>query len=230
MPVNTRQRKRYGPSGLGEVRLYKDGSAKVFLAEDENAEAVPYDILEEDLPDGVEAIKDVYIQLTPDETSIDQIRPWSGTYPSRFIGFIKNRNNVPVLKQKPARHVGPLDDGREWDVPAQSQFYALCEVISDDKHNGMDFMYTLRYMFERDQFGGVEIVWEYKSWYEDLINFLRLSGFDLGTQELMPGEPAAILTQLEEIMQDADTTFNVKFERGWPKELSELAVAARRRK
>ncbi len=230
--MESRQIKRYGPRGQGEIRVLKSGIVKVYLQEpirDGKGEIVDYStvvypLAPEDVSDDIQAIKGVYIELTADETNVRSIHPWSGQFRARFTNVVRRRNGVISTKPIAKRHVGPLDDGREWDIPAHTKFYALNEIVGPkgDKHLGQTFVLGLPFLYERTVHGTVDIAWEYKAHYDELWNYMVATGIE--DAEFMPGEPAAVIEQFEESIQGRGTDFTVTYLDGWLKQVTQLDV------
>lgn len=221
MPLGVRQKKQYGPRGLAEIRMYKD-KVKVFI-DDPDGGTDAYELSPDDLDDDVKSIKGVYVELTSDETQIRSIRPWKGSFPVKFIGFVKTREGVTSLKPKAARRPQPVDNPG-WVIPAHTAFYAIAEIVSKDKHNGMQVIIPLVYLFERTIDGTMELVYEYKRHYDDLWELISLAGFDSDNDTLIAGEPVVVLDQLEDILLERNKKFVVKIEDGWLRELSEPVI------
>lgn len=226
--MKAREKKRYGPRGLGEIRVLADGSAKVYLqvpmrnaaGEIDSYNTVVYPIAKEDVAAGTKAAEGIYIELSPDETTIRSVRPWEGRFRARFTGLVQKKTGLVSLKPIQTKHVA-LDDGREWDIPAHVKFFALNEIVSNDKHGGMVFVVGLPFLFERDMYGGVEVAFDYKPHYDELWNYMSALGIE--ASEFMPGEPVTVAQQFEEAARQGNE-FYVTFQNGWTKEVIPLGV------
>ena len=236
MGIGATQKKDFGPRGLGEIRTYKTGPAKVYIQEpvrDASGKVVEhrttiFPILSEDSGVEITPIKDVYIELTPDQTAIKSVRPWEAQVKARFAEIVKKKDGKFSIKPKEKKHVdmskyNPTDT-REWDIPAHSRFTLRLEITEKDKHKGMLAFITLPYLFVRNILGEVDIEYEYKGHYSELFNTLSVLGLNFDSDTLMPGEPGAVLAQIEEILRSRNQEVMLTFQNGWYKEIAELGV------
>lgn len=238
MGTEARQRKVYGPRGKGQVSILPVANAnknksewkdvKVVIFDEDNYKTVyhldPEEVTTEFGDWNLQPIKDVYIELTPDEENIRSIRPWAGKYILSFDRFAARQNEdgsmmAPTIKHKPAERVTIQSTGASWTNPPHDEFYAILKVRATEigkksSFDGMEVVKPLVYMFERNPDTGlVEIVWDRKFWYDQLANFLTLTGFDWDADNLTPSEN--VLGELQDILQERDEIFRGNFSKGW---------------
>ena len=237
MGLNARQRKIYGPRGKGEVRILPVKSAgkpsewkeiKVTIFDDDGWKEV-YSIDPESVTKNfggwdLQPVKDVFIELTPDEENIRSIRPFEGTYLFEFDRFAARQDQetgeslAPTIKHKPSEKVN-LPTGASWTNPPHDQFFAILKVKGSEigkptNYDGMEAVKVLVYQFERNpDTGMVEIMWDRKFWYDQLINFLDVVGFDYDADTLSPSEN--VLGELQDILQRRNGIFRGTFQNGW---------------
>ena len=148
---------------------------------------------------------DVFVQLTGEETNIQSVRPFEGNFLFKFTRFAARPNAAPTIKYIPMQHVGPLPNGSEWDNPPHHEFYAVLRIVATEigkktPFEGMEVIRNLVYQFQRNPVTGLmDIAWERKFWYDALVNFLNVTGFDWDADSLTPSEN--VLGELEDILQ-----------------------------
>lgn len=224
MGTGVRQRKHYGPRGEGEIRIMKSGEARCYLDIDGYREV--FQIAAEDVPSEVGSwefgpIKKVVVELTEDETEIRNIRPANGTFYLVFDRFAaredperRGKYLPPTIKHKEAQKV-TLPDGRSWTNPPHERFFAILRVVGGTQYDGMEFVKPLVYQFEESisEPGQMEIVYDRKHWYNELVNFLTIAGFDFDADTLTRSEN--VLPQLQEVLKDRDVVFQGVVNNGW---------------
>ena len=116
MGIGATQKKEFGPRGLGEIRTYKTGPAKVYIQEpvrDASGKVVEhrttiFPILSEDSGVEITPIKDVYIELTPDQTAIKSVRPWEAQVKAQGFEASQRYFKGPLVVSLGADGVVPL--------------------------------------------------------------------------------------------------------------------------
>lgn len=232
MGLSSRQRKKRGPRGLGEIRVMKSGEVRVYLVDGEYKETytfAPEDVEEQYGGWKFGPIKDAFIELTGDEGGIRSVRPYEGEYFFKFLRFAARPDSAPTIKHVPKEHIGPLPNGSEWDNPPHDEFYPVLSVVgekkvvnsrivADKKFAGTETLLSMVYQFERNPASGLmEVVWERKFWYDALDNFLQVAGYDYDADNLTPSEN--VLKELEAILLKRDRVFEGSIVGGYVKGL-----------
>ena len=239
MGTAQRQRKQFGPRGLGDITILpikfrnqpdKWEDVKVVIRDRDTNEKMVYHLDPEEVRKdfgewGLQTIKDVYVELTHDEENIRSVRPYEGIFTMSFSHFAARQDQdsgeslAPTIKHKPAERVTIKASGASWVNPPHDQFFAILRVRASEigkptPFDGMEVVKVLVYQFERNaDTGFMEIVWDRKFWYDQLQQFLTLAGYDYDADTLIVSEN--VLGQLQEILQDRDEIFRGTFEGGW---------------
>jgi len=248
MGTGARQRKHYGPRGRGSISVLPKAHAnnpdkwtdiKVTLIDDAKQKTVyhldPEEVTREFGQWNLQSISDVYVELTPDEENIRTIRPFDGTFTLSFSHFAARQDQengsllAPTIKHKPAERVTIKKTGASWTNPPHDQFFAILKIRASEigkktPYDGLETVKVLVYQFELNpDTGFMEIVWDRKFWYDQLENFLTLTGFDYDADTLTRSDN--VLAELQNILQDRDTIFRGSFSNGWlDRELDNPAV------
>ena len=237
MGLNSSQRKVYGPRGKGEIRILPVKEAgnpknwkeiKVTIFDDDGWKEVysldPQEVTKTFGTWQLQPVKDVFVELTADEEDIRSVRPFEGTFLLEFDRFAARQDMetgeqlAPTIKHKPAERV-TLPNGQSWMNPPHDQFFAILRVAGSEigkptNYDGMETVKVLVYQFERNKDTGmVEIKWDRKFWYDQLINFLDKTGLDFDADTLTPSEN--VLGELQEILERRLQIFRGTFARGW---------------
>lgn len=239
MGTEARQRKNLGPRGKGSIAILPQTAAnkssdhwrevKVVIFDKDDYKTVyhldPEDITTEFGDWTLKPVKDVYIELTPDEEDIRSVRPWEGRYLLQFERFAARQDQesgamlAPTIKHKPQEKVVIRTTGASWVNPPHDEFYAILKIKASEigkksSFDGIEVVKPLVYMFERNPDTGlVEIVWERKFWYDQLENFLTLTGYDWDADNLTPSEN--VLGELQEILASRSKLVRGNFSNGW---------------
>src|SRR3990167_2631182 len=227
MGLNRRQRKSKGPRGKGDIRIMKSGEVRVYLDEGGGSkETYPMTA-----PEGDKAtingwkfapIAGAFVELSEDETEIVGVRPYEGTYYLVFDRFASRPDMPPTIKHKDAEKV-TMQDGRSWTNPPHDQFFAILKIVGHKDWAGTEILRPLVYQFAEDPSnpGVMEVLYERKFWYSQLLNFLEAAGFDFDADTLT--RSANVLPQLQEILKRRDAVFQGVMERGYlQRELSHV--------
>ena len=238
MGTDSRQKKQYGPRGRGDITIlpvkyrndpdrWTDVKVRIF---DEAGDKMVYHLEPEDVTKefgewNLQTIKDVYIELTPDEENLRTVRPYEGTFTMTFSHFAARQDQesgstlAPTIKHKPAERITIKKTGASWTNPPHDQFFAILRIRASEigkttPFDGMEVVKVLVYQFERNpDTGFMEIAWERKFWYDQLQNFLTLTGFDYDADSLTVSEN--VLGELQDILQERDEIFRGTFDGGW---------------
>ena len=239
MGTDARQRKQYGPRGKGHITVLPAKEAnnpdnwkevKVTIFDSDGYKDVFHltdvDDINKNFGDWkLQTIKDVYVELTPDEENIRSVRPFEGTFTLSFNHFAARKDQetgkmaAPTIKHKTAERVTIKTTGASWTNPPHDEFYAILKIRASEignktPYDGMETVKPLVYMFERNpDTGMVEIVWDRKFWYDQLSNFLTMAGYDWDADNLSPSEN--VLGELQDILLDRAEIFRGTFTNGW---------------
>lgn len=219
MGVNRRQRKSKGPRGKGDIRLMKSGEVRVYLDDGSGTKEV-YPM---PAPEGEKAvingwkfqpIAGAFIELSEDEQEIVAVRPAEGTYYLVFDRFASRENMPPTIKHKEAEKV-TMKDGRSWMNPPHDQFFAILKIVAHKDWAGVEIVRPLVYQFSENPAapGEMEILYERKFWYSQLLNFLDVAGFDFDADTL--ARSANVLVELQEILKKRDMVFQGVMQNGY---------------
>ena len=247
MGTGSKQRKVYGPRGRGSIATLPVEAVtpedwkeiKVTIFDKEGFKEVfrldPADVTREFGSWILKPINDVFIELTAEEDNIKSVRPLEGTFLLRFSRFAARVDAetgqalAPTIKNKDAERVTIPATGASWTNPPHSEFYAILrveatEIGKETELAGMEAVRPLVYMFERNpQTGLVDIVWDRKIWYDQLINFLTVTGYDFDADSLTPSEN--VLGELQNILQGRNVAFRGTFADGWlQRELADAPI------
>lgn len=219
-----------GPRGEGRIEVLSDTQVQVFLKDKDGKTSVH--ILE--YPQGVnmvkignwqlQAVTDVFVQLTQDKLDIQYIRPRNGTFYVEFVRFGAEEGELPTIRYDEGGKPFP---GAKWENPERYKCYPLYEIVNLGQYEGMECLDVLTYEFEWDEnleefaiVGSVR-----KKWHEHLITFLNVFGFDLQNDNLHytgeeydaggPTTIANILPELEDILRSRKRLGQVTLGDGW---------------
>lgn len=218
MGTQIRQIKKKGPSGKATISVLPVSAAKTpdkwkevkvsmvrSTGEKEVFRLTPEGLTTEFGGWTLTPTADVFVQLTGEETNIQSVRPFEGNFLFKFDRFAARPEKAPTIKFIPMQHVGPLPNGSEWDNPPHHEFYAVLRIAATEigkktPFEGMEVIRNLVYQFQRNPVTGLmDIAWERKFWYDALVNFLNVTGFDWDADSLTPSEN--VLGELEDILQ-----------------------------
>jgi len=238
MGTGSKQRKQYGPRGRGSISILPVKAAntptdwkevKITIFDEADGKEIfrlePEDLTKEFGQWALKPINDVFVELTPEEDNIKSVRPWEITSLLRFVRFASRIDKdtkvamAPTIKHKPAERVTIPKTGASWTNPPHDEFYAVLQVAASEigkksEYDGMEAVRPLVYMFERNPDTGlVDIIWDRKFWYDQLINFLTVAGYDFDADSLTPSEN--VLGELQAILQKRNQVFRGTFTGGW---------------
>jgi len=158
MGVNVRQRKHYGPRGVGTIRMLPASAGKVqskwkevrvTITDPKTGYKESYHLDAEDVTKTFgswrlrptktgKTPEQMYIELTPDEDDIRSVRPIEGKYLLKFDRMAARLDPktdemmAPTIKHKPQEKVGPLPNGASWTNPPYDEFYALLKIVASE--------------------------------------------------------------------------------------------------
>ena len=240
MGTGSKQRKKYGPRGRGTISILPAKAVKTpdlwnevkvtIFGEADDKQVFRLDPETVNKEFGAWTLKPIvgpntFIELTPDEANIKSVRPLNGTFLFKFVRFAAKQDRetkaylAPTIKPFPAERVTIQKTGASWVNPPHDKFYAVLQVAASEigkktEFDGMESVRPLVYMFERNPDTGlVEIIWDRKFWYDELINFLTVVGYDFDADSLTPS--ANVLGELQEILLRRNQAFRGTFEGGW---------------
>ncbi len=238
MGTGSRQKVQYGPRGRGQITILpasakktpdKWTDVKVSITDKDNVKTVyhldPADVTKEFGDWQLTSITNVYIELDKDEENIRNVRPFEGVFTLSFSHFAARQDQAtkemlaPTIKHKGAERVNIQATGASWTNPPHDEFYAILKIRASEigkstPFDGMETVKILVYQFEiNPDTGFMEIAWERKFWYDQLENFLTLTGFDYDADTLVKSEN--VLGQLQEILQEREQIFRGTFSNGW---------------
>ena len=238
MGTGSKQRKKYGPRGRGTVTIlpakavkdpdnWKEVKVTIFGAADDKQvyRLDPETVNKEFGAWTLKPITNAFVELTADEANIKSVRPVNGTFLFKFARFAAKQDRdtgaflAPTIKPIPAERVTIQKTGASWVNPPHDKFFAVLQIAASEigkktEFDGMETVRPLVYMFERNPDTGlVEIIWDRKFWYDELINFLTVVGYDFDADSLTPS--ANVLGELQEILVKRNKAFRGSFENGW---------------
>ena len=138
----------------------------------------------------------------------------------------KKEDPLQTFMNKDAEKV-TMQDGRSWVNPPHDQFFAILKIVGHPQWSGVEIVRPLVYQFGEDPTnpGSMEILYERKFWYSQLLNFLEVTGFDFDADTL--ARSANVLPQLDEILKRRDAVFQGVMAKGYlNRELSHVPEGA----
>ena len=219
-----------GPRGKGRIEVTSDTQIRVHITDREEKTSV-HDL---EFPQGVsmvkignwqlQAVEDVFIQLSEDKLDIKYIRPLNGTFYVEFARFGAEEGKLPTIRYAEGGKPFP---GAKWENPERNKCYPLYEIINLGAYEGMEVLDVLTYEFEWDEnLEEFAIVGsKRKKWHEHLLSVLNVFGFDMQHDELHYTEEAYdaggpttipnVLSELEDILQSRKKLAQVTLGDGW---------------
>lgn len=216
-----------GPRGNGRVEVLSPTSVKVTITDREkntNQYIIQY-------PQGVsmvkigewqlQAVDNVFVQLTPDKEEILYIRPLSGKFYIQFAGFGAEPGQLPTIRFQEKREY----QGRPW-LPERYECYPLYEVIAGGIYSGMMIVDRITYEWEYDEnLEEFAHIGQKPSLHEAATTFLNVFGFEWQTDNLHytaenydaggPTNIANVLPELEDILKSRKKIAQVSVENGF---------------
>lgn len=209
MPTPIRIQIRRGPQGKAEVRVLKDSVKVIFDNGDE------HEIAKDRAPKYIGTVKNgtYYVRLSTDETTLYDIRPFSGTYFVRFRRFTARKDELPAPRYEEGSWKKRRSDGADFWAEPRWVMTALLDVLGGEKYTGMVMPLTLEYCF--GDFEGLTGIVGYGKPARRTQEFMERAGYDFEVDEVTYSEN--ILPDLEAILLARRKVFMVEVENGWVK-------------
>lgn len=177
----------------------------------------------------LQAVDDVYVQMTPELDDIEYIRPRNGVFYVEFSRFGAEPGKLPTIRHYDAGKPFPT---AKWDNPERYAYFALYTVLalgpypSNSEYIGMEIMDMTTYEWELDENldEWLLVGSERKKWHEQVLATLNVFGFDLqhdqlGVGEMYdaggPSEIPNILPELEDILKQRARLGVMELKNGW---------------
>jgi|SRR3990170_2009185 len=214
MPLNTELRKRYGPTGLGEIKFLKDGSAKIISSDGETWTFPPDKIWDSVIRTNKRGI---CYGISEDETTLQSVRPWEGSHYACFAGFTKRKlqdgTEEPKIGTQPGQMRTNKGGGQYWQAEYQ-KFTVLIKIVAGDFKEYI-LIYPLQYAFEPGPGSVCKIASRSARVLQKLEGFLDAAGFDRRAEDIPYS--SNVLAHLEPLLlaRAESHPFAVVVEKGW---------------
>jgi hypothetical protein len=131
----------------------------------------------------LQAVDDVFVQLSEDKLDIKFIRPRNGQFYVEFARFGAEEGELPTIRYAEGGKPFP---GAKWENPERYKMYGLYEIINPGVYEGMECLDVLTYEFEWDEnLEEFTIVGSTRrKWHEHLLTVLNTFGFDMQSDDL----------------------------------------------
>jgi hypothetical protein len=225
MPLVTEVKKKYGPSGLGEIRVLVPSKTVKVISSDGDLYPISFDNVNENIVELIIGkkgasrayLKRAYFQLSQDENSLMGVRPWEDSHFVKFSGFTRRggEESEPKFYVKKGG-MRPGRGGGEYWEDDRLRFTSVLEIVAGP-WKGYSLLYGMDYLFELGDNGLSKIESFRQTWADRLEGFLDLAGFDR-TREDIPYSPN-VLPWLEETLKSRskEYAFQAHVENGWIK-------------
>lgn len=178
MPVAATIKKNVGESGYADVRIGKNIVRIMFKS------GVGYE-LEPDQWEKGRPAGEYNITMTLKGDKIMGVRPTAGTYIMEFKSFGNLVNEIPEPKVQLGGPRQSSDGKKKWYQPDSLAAVTLLEVQSEGRFQGLVVYNNIPYIFSPVQgTNSTKLEARSQKELERVESFLRVSGFDLATEDI----------------------------------------------
>lgn len=210
---------QYGPSGRGSVRFNKQ---YIKLVSKETGDV--WELSYEGIPDTViqKNQADIFYQLNLEETILQAVRPFEGSFLCEFGGFTRRgdaEEPEPFDKKGgPREWTRPSGKVSKWIEPDRRKFTSILTIVNGP-FQGYSFIFSADYLFVPAGEGMCKLQSTRSGWLQTLEQFLDVTGWDREKEGIPWSDNVLPYLEARLLERAPNNQFLVSAENGWPRKL-----------